>query len=147
MSDFRLKPGQKYLLDPENPYIKAIAKIEATTKRDLKRVEGWKDISSGVEFPQIVWCCLNRYNPDVTLNDVLNYLNPAAQHQLADALFELSFPGILEAVKKHKETEGTSPNAPMAETQTALKKVPEPGKSSGQSLAMTSDSVGKSSET
>lgn len=89
---------------------RALAKIEATTKRDLKRIENWKDISSGVEFPQIVWCCLGRYSPDVTLDDVLDRLNPAAQELLFEALFELTFPGAIAAVKK-AELEGTSPNA------------------------------------
>ena|ERR1035441_7454971 len=96
---------------------RALAKIEAATKRDLKSIDGWKDVSSGVEFPQIVHCCLHRYNPDVTLDDVLDNLNPAAQRLLSDTLFELSFPGIKEAWEKQQKTGATaSPNAVKATT-------------------------------
>src|ERR1039458_6326309 len=82
----------------------ALARIEDATKRDLKNIEGWKDISSGREFPQIIHCCLHRYSPDVTLDDVLENLNPQAQTALSNALFALTFPGVIEAIKKqHKE--------------------------------------------
>jgi hypothetical protein len=83
---------------------RALAKIEATTKRDLKNINSWKDISSGVEFPQIIWCCLGRYNPDITVEDVLDNLNPQAQRSLSDALFELTFPGVTDAWKKQLAT-------------------------------------------
>jgi hypothetical protein len=88
---------------------RALAKIEATTKRDLKKIDSWKDISSGVEFPQIIWCCLGRYSPEVTLDDVLDNLNPAAQRLLSDALFEMTFPGVAEAWAK-QQAEGAGPN-------------------------------------
>src|ERR1017187_9789092 len=87
---------------------RALAKIEAATKRDLKKIEGWKEISSGVEFPKIIHCCLGRYSPDVTLEDVLDNLNPQAQRLLSDALFELTFPGVIEAVAK-KQAEQADP--------------------------------------
>jgi hypothetical protein len=98
---------------------RALAKIENATKRDLKTIEGWKDISSGKEFPQIVWCCLGRYSPEVTLEDVLDNLNPQAQRLLSDALFELTFPGVMEAYAKQQEEEKAtgataSPNVPAA---------------------------------
>lgn len=92
---------------------RALAKIEETTSRDLKKIEAWKDISSGKEFPQIIHCCLHRYSPDVTLDDVLENLNPQAQRALSDALFEITFPGVVEAWKK-QQAEGASPNVPTA---------------------------------
>ena len=93
---------------------RALASIEYATKRDLKNINAWKDISSGKEFPVIIHCCLRRYSPDVTLDDVLENLNPQAQRQLADALFEITFPGVVEAWKKHQETGATA--VPNAET-------------------------------
>jgi hypothetical protein len=90
---------------------RALAKIETATKRDLKKIENWKDISSGSEFPVIIHCCLGRYSPDVTLDEVIDNLNPQAQNMLSDALFELTFPGVTAAWVKAK-TEGTLPNAP-----------------------------------
>jgi len=94
---------------------RALASIEDTTKRDLKNIESWRDISSGKEFPQIIHCCLHRYSPDVTLDDVLESLNPQAQRQLSDALFDITFPGVVAAWKKHQETGATAvPNAATA---------------------------------
>lgn len=91
---------------------RALAKIEETTKRDLKNVAGWRDISSGKEFPVIIHCCLHRYSPSVTLDDVLENLNPQAQRQLSDALFEITFPGVTEAWQKQQESGATAvPNA------------------------------------
>ena len=90
---------------------RALAKIETATKRDLKKIENWKDISSGSEFPVIIHCCLGRYSPDVTLDEVIDNLNPQAQNMLSDALFELTFPGVTAAWMKAK-TEGKLPNAP-----------------------------------
>lgn len=91
---------------------RALAKIEELTGRDLKKIAGWKDISSGKEFPQIIWACLNRYSPEVTLDDVLDRLNPQAQRLLSDALFELTFPGLMDSMAAEKS--GTSPNGEPA---------------------------------
>ncbi|HLX83813.1 MAG TPA: hypothetical protein VKR59_07935 [Terriglobales bacterium] len=94
---------------------RALAAIEDATNRDLKKIENWKDISSGKEFPQIIHCCLRRYNPDVTLDDVLENLNPQAQLPLSDALFCITFPGVVEAFKKQKEDGATAvPNEQTA---------------------------------
>src|ERR1700723_2820783 len=90
---------------------RALASIEDATKRDLKNIAAWKDISSGKEFPQIIHCCLHRYSPDVTLDNVLENLNPQPQRQLSDALFEITFPAVAAAYKKHQEAGATaSPN-------------------------------------
>ncbi len=88
---------------------RAIAKVEVETGRDLKKLESWKDISSGKDFPKIVWCCLGRYNPNVTLDDVLDKLNPAAQRILSDELFFLCFPGMREALDKEAKGETVNP--------------------------------------
>jgi hypothetical protein len=99
---------------------RAIAKCEAATGRDLKRIEAWKDISSGKEFPAIVHAGLNRYDPDVTLDQVIDALNPQAQRLLSDAIFDMLFPGVKEAWEaKQAAGESESPNALRAETQTA----------------------------
>jgi hypothetical protein len=94
---------------------RALAIIEQTTKRDLKKIDGWKDLSSATDFPAIVHACLNRYHPDVELAEVVGNLNTAAQMPLENALFELAFPGAMEAWNKQKATGATaSPNAPAA---------------------------------
>lgn len=97
---------------------RALSKIEDATKRDLKKIENWRELSSGKDFPVIIHCCLGRYSPDVSLDDVLDNLNPQAQRYLSDALFELTFPGITEAFNK-QQTEGTSPNAQTVTPPTA----------------------------
>lgn len=99
---------------------RALAKIEVETGKDLKKIEAWKDLSSGRDFPKIVWCCLGRYSPEVSLDDVVDNLNPAAQRQLSDKLFYMCFPGIEEAMKKAEADGATAdPNAPAAEIQAA----------------------------
>jgi hypothetical protein len=55
---------------------KAIAKIEQATGLDLKKIDDWKNISSGKHFPVIVWGGLDKFNPEVTLDDVLDVLTP-----------------------------------------------------------------------
>ena len=93
---------------------KAIAKIEEATGLDLKKFEAWKDISSGKHFPAIVWGGLDKFNPEVTLGEVLDVLNPEAQRLLSDAIFDLMFPGVAAAYEqslKEKES-GASPNVP-----------------------------------
>lgn len=97
----------------------AIARIEDAIGKDLKKIEDWKDISSGKDFPQIVWGSLHRYNPDVTLDEVKDMLNPECQRLLSDALFEMAFPGVSEAYQKalaaEKETgETADPNEQTA---------------------------------
>jgi hypothetical protein len=96
---------------------KAIAKIEEATGLDLKKIDAWKDISSGKHFPTIVWGGLEKFNPEVTLDDVLDVLNPEAQRLLGDEIFNLMFPGAKEAYEKALK-EGTSPNVPAGTTST-----------------------------
>lgn len=97
---------------------KAIAKIEEMIGKDIKRVEGWQDLSSGKEFPVIVWGGLDKFNPEVTLEEVREILNPEAQRLLSDRIFELMFPGLVEAVKAlEKDTGATAyPNAQSGTT-------------------------------
>jgi len=94
---------------------RSIAAIEEATGLDLKKIDAWKSISSGKQFPAIVWGGLHRYNPDVSLDEVLDVLNPQAQRLLSDEIFTLMFPGVVEAFKKQQEAEAAgetaSPNA------------------------------------
>lgn len=91
---------------------RAIAMIEEKIGKDIKRVEDWKEISSGKDFPTIVWCGLLRFNPEVTLDEVLDVLNPEAQRILSDQIFELMFPGAREAFEKAREKETGEPEPP-----------------------------------
>jgi len=93
---------------------RALAKIEKTIGRDIKKIEAWKDLSSGTDFPAIVHGGLNRYHPDVTIDQVLDVLNPAAQRILSDEVFYLMFPGMREAIEKREA--GTETENPQTAT-------------------------------
>jgi hypothetical protein len=99
---------------------KAIAKIEDAIGKDIKKVSDWQTISSGKDFPIIVWGGLDKFNPEVTLDEVKDILNPECQRLLSDAIFNLMFPGIQEAYQKlldeQKDGATASPNAPVAPT-------------------------------
>lgn len=98
---------------------KAIAKIEEATGLDLKRVDDWKQISSGKHFPVIVWGGLDKFNPEVTLDEVKEILNPEAQRLLSDEIFVLMFPGVREAYEKAlKAKEEGEPQAPNVQSET-----------------------------
>jgi len=98
---------------------KAIAKIEEATGLDLKKFDQWEKISSGKQFPQIVWGGLDKFNPEVTLDQVIQVLNPEAQRLLSDEIFELMFPGAKEAFLKAQAEKATGATAsPNVETET-----------------------------
>jgi hypothetical protein len=94
---------------------RAIAKIEEAIGKDIKRIADWVNLSSGKDFPTIVWGGLNRYNPEVSLDQVIDILNPDAQRLLSDKIFDMMFPQVREAfekLQKEKEAGATaSPNA------------------------------------
>ena len=121
----RVTPHFTLILDSEDgapaktwklcPTYKAIAKIEEATGLDVKKVADWQKISSGKDFPKIVYGLLERFNPEVTLDEVMEVLNPEAQRLLSDEIFVLMFPGFREALEKPKATGATdSPNAQTA---------------------------------
>jgi hypothetical protein len=101
---------------------RALAHIEDETGLDLKEIKTWFDgkLTSKV-FPTIVHGTLRRFNPDVTLDHVLDILSPGMQRPISDALIELCFPGITErtnkALAEKKETGASAdPNVPTVET-------------------------------
>jgi hypothetical protein len=99
------------------PTYRAIAKIEEAIGLDIKKYEDWKNLSSGKHFPTIVWGLLDKFNPEVSLDEVVEVLNPESQKILSDEIFFLMFPGVREAIEKQKATgETESPNAQTATT-------------------------------
>ncbi|MGA8877945.1 MAG: hypothetical protein WB555_20565 [Candidatus Korobacteraceae bacterium] len=123
----RVTPHFSLILDGEDgtpaktwklcPTYKAIAKIEDAIGLDIKRIESWKELSSGKHFPKIVHGLLEKHNPEVTLDEVLEVLNPEAQTLLSDEIFYLMFPGVREAMDKQKATgETAAPNVQKATT-------------------------------
>ena len=99
---------------------RALARIEDKTGLDLKKIEAWKEVGSK-QIPVIVWGALQRFNPEVDPDSVLDNLNPEAQRILSDKLFELCFPGIRAAYEKtlaeQKETGATAdPNVSAVQT-------------------------------
>jgi hypothetical protein len=99
---------------------KAIAKVEEAIGKDIKRIADWNNLSSGKDFPVIVWGGLDKFNPEVTLEEVRDILNPECQRLLSDAIFELMFPGAKEAYQKildAKDSGATAdPNVPAVQT-------------------------------
>jgi hypothetical protein len=87
---------------------RSIALIEKSTGLDLKHIEAWKSISSGDQFPKIIHGGLHRYNSEVTLDQVFDWLNPQAQRLLSDTIFKLMFPGVVEAWAKSQEGTGAT---------------------------------------
>jgi hypothetical protein len=83
---------------------RAIKRAEESIKVDLKSFEAWKTVSSAMT-PQLVHAGLSKFHPDVTLDEVMDKLNPAVQRPVHEAIFEFLFPGILDAMKKVQETE------------------------------------------
>ena len=97
---------------------RAIAKIEEAIGKDIKRIESWQSLSSGKDFPVIVWGGLDKFNPEVTLDEVKEILNPEAQRALSDAIFELMFPGVREAFEKSLTKDTGATADPNVETGT-----------------------------
>jgi hypothetical protein len=97
---------------------KAIAKIEDATRLDLKKVADWPKISSGRDFPKIVHGLLEKFNPEVTLDEVLEVLNPEAQRLLSDEIFSLMFPGVVDALKKQQDAGATADPNPQTASPT-----------------------------
>jgi len=93
---------------------RAIARIEEKIGKDIKKIDNWMKLSSGTDFPAIVWGGLGRFNPEVTLDEVVEKLNPEIQILLTDKIFDLMFPDlrkVLEKLEKEKESGATaSPN-------------------------------------
>jgi len=77
--------------------------VEDAIGKDIKKISDWQSLSSGKDFPVIVWGGLDKFNPEVTLEDVRDVLNPECQRLLSDAIFELMFPGVREAYQKQLE--------------------------------------------
>ncbi len=82
---------------------RAIAKIEDAIGKDLKKWEDWQNLSSGKDFPTIVWGGLDKYHPRITLDEVCDFLNPEAQDLLKVEISKLMFPGWAEAYEKLKQ--------------------------------------------
>jgi hypothetical protein len=122
-SHFRISIDKEDGTDPEEWKIcldyRALARIEESTGLDLKKIEPWQsgEVYAGKNFPKIIWGTLQRFNPAVTVDQVIDVLNPEAQRILSDKLFELCFPGANAAVERalaeQKETAATAdPNVP-----------------------------------
>jgi hypothetical protein len=96
----------------------ALARFEELTGIDPKKIASWPIPSS--KFPELVWASLRRFNPEVTLAEVQDKLNPDAFHALYDEIFLMMFPVIRDEIKRQeqaKETGATAdPNAATATT-------------------------------
>ena len=122
----RVTPSFRLEIDPEDgspikvwrlcPTYKAIAKIEEKIGKDIKKWDSWP--LSSKDFPVVVWGMLDKFNPEVSVEEVIEVLNPEAQLQLANVITDLMFPGLREAFEKaqrEKDTgETADPNAPKA---------------------------------
>jgi hypothetical protein len=91
--------------------------ITPTHPRDLAKISDWM-LLTGPDLSVICWAAFDRFNPDVTLRQVRQFLAPAQNDALFAMLFEAAYPGVLEELVKAQQAraampEGeTSPNAP-----------------------------------
>jgi hypothetical protein len=99
---------------------RAIKRAEEALGIDLKDFSQWKNVKSSMT-PVLVHAGLAKFHPAVTLDEVIDSLNPESQGKIQDAIFELLFPGVIEKIQKLKaeqdKAEGTaSPNAESGAT-------------------------------
>ena len=97
---------------------RAIARIEEKIGKDIKKIDDWKQLSSGKDFPTIVWGGLCRFNPDVTVEEVIDKLNPETQRLLTDKIFDLMFPDLRKALEKLEKERAEGKPSPNAEGET-----------------------------
>ena len=89
---------------------RAIARAEDSIGVDLKSFEAWKELKSSMT-PKLVHAGLAKHHPEVTLEYLLDVLNPSVQRSLQEALFEYLFPGVMDAMRKAQaEAKGDSKN-------------------------------------
>jgi hypothetical protein len=88
-----------------------LAKIEETTGLELKKYDDWEKVVSSKYFPKVIHGGLEKFNPEVTYEEVLDVLNPEAQRKLSDAILELCFPGVTESYQKLLADEKTGATA------------------------------------
>lgn len=98
----------------------AIAFVEDKIGRDIKQLKSWDELSSGKDFPTLVLGGLQRFNPEVTLEEVMDFLNPQAQTVLSNFIFNEMFPGAQEAYEKFLESGGASAESPNVEVATTI---------------------------
>jgi len=118
----------------------AIARIEELTGLDLLNIESWKEVGSK-HFPVIVHCGLARYQPKITLPEVISKLDPVVQTPIQNTIIYMLFPGFREWVEKQaKEKDQGGPNRPngrMETLQSLLKSLQKAGKNTMPSPATT----------
>jgi len=77
----------------------AIAMANAHLGRDLVMPESWQNLSSD-QITYICWCAVQRFHPDVTLEQVRAMLPPGQIGLVFTSLLEMCFPGIIERMEK-----------------------------------------------
>jgi hypothetical protein len=87
----------------------AIKVAEDETGVDLRDVKEWASIKSS-HLPALVHAGLHRNHPDVTLEQVGNFLHPSVQGAVLDAIFELLFPGVIEKTRELRAKEDARKN-------------------------------------
>lgn len=73
----------------------AIAKAQEHLGRDFTDISNWQGMT-GVDVVTLAWCTLDRFHPDVTLEQVRGMLPPQQTARVWELLVEMCFPGILE---------------------------------------------------
>jgi hypothetical protein len=102
---------------------RALARIEEKTGLDLKRRSSWAQDGNlaSKHYPTIVWGALQKFNPEVTADQVLDVLSPDAQNELFVQLSLLCFPDLRADYERfmanQKETGATAdPNVSAVQT-------------------------------
>lgn len=78
-------------------------KIRQLIGKDLVLPANWSNLDS-TEISTIAWCAFNRFHPEVTLENVREWISPAEFGALYSMLLEMCFPGITERMSKAMES-------------------------------------------
>jgi hypothetical protein len=90
---------------------RGIKRFDDATGIDLKDFTQWAKVKSS-HTPELVHAGLTKFHREVTLDEVLDLLNPSVQAAVQDVSFELLFPGVLEKLKQAKAEAESIPNVP-----------------------------------
>src|SRR5258708_15348168 len=81
---------------------KAIIKAEEISGLNFALFANWQKLSAA-NLSILLWASMLRYHPEVTLDDVREWVPPAVYADTFSALLQLCHPEVMEAIKKSLE--------------------------------------------
>lgn len=92
----------------------SIARAEDLLKIDIKSFDVWPMPSS--KLPELVWCGLGRFNPNVTLEEVKEALTSVDHWRMFNEIYFMIHPWAREHSEKLKRTGATADPNPQTAT-------------------------------